>query len=145
MERKISWRIEATLDFDPRIGRGLLVLSLLLLSAGELASENVTMTTYYPAPSGVYTQMIVTNNAYLARDSGSVGIGTAHPAGTLDVEGSGNVLLNAGNVGIGTASPASTLDVEGKVRIVDGTQAAGLVLGSDASGNASWGAATYAP
>jgi hypothetical protein len=70
-------------------------------AASEAASENVTLTTYYPAPSGVYTQMIVTGNAYLGRDGGEVGIGTASPLATFDVEGSSNVLLNAGDVHIG--------------------------------------------
>jgi hypothetical protein len=43
-----------------------------------------------------------------------------------------------GNVGIGTASPTATLHVVGTTRIVDGNQAAGKFLTSDASGNASW-------
>ncbi|MEI6900095.1 MAG: hypothetical protein WCL00_09470, partial [Bacteroidota bacterium] len=44
----------------------------------------------------------------------------------------------SGNVGIGTSTPAAKLDVEGNVKIADGTQAAGKVLTSDASGNGSW-------
>jgi hypothetical protein len=43
-----------------------------------------------------------------------------------------------GNVGIGTNNPQAKLHVSGSVRIVDGTQADGKVLTSDASGNASW-------
>lgn len=73
---------------------GLAGLALCLM-ATELASESVTLTTYYPAPSGVYTQMITTGNTYLARDSGKVGVGTGaaaplayvtikHPAGGWD-------------------------------------------------------------
>lgn len=47
--------------------------------------------------------------------------------------------INAtGNVGIGTAAPANRLHVVGTVRIVDGTQANGRVLTSDANGVASW-------
>lgn len=46
-------------------------------------------------------------------------------------------------MGIGTATPAVLLDVEGGTnspafKLVDGTQAAGNVLTSDANGNASW-------
>ena len=52
------------------------------------------------------------------------------------------VLGNAANVGIGTSTPAAKLDVHGTsgttLKIVDGNQAAGKVLTSDASGNASW-------
>lgn len=43
-----------------------------------------------------------------------------------------------GNVGIGTSAPTAKLHVGGSVRIVDGTQGAGKILTSDASGNASW-------
>jgi len=47
-----------------------------------------------------------------------------------------------GKVGIGTNAPAATLDVRGAsgttLKVVDGNQAAGKVLTSDAAGNASW-------
>jgi len=47
-----------------------------------------------------------------------------------------------GKVGIGTTTPAATLDVHGAsgttLKVVDGNQAAGKVLTSDAAGNASW-------
>jgi hypothetical protein len=44
----------------------------------------------------------------------------------------------AGKTGIGVAAPTASLEVNGTVKITDGTQAAGKVLTSDASGNASW-------
>ena len=45
----------------------------------------------------------------------------------------------SGNVGIGiTGAPSAKLHVNGTVRIVEGNQAAGRVLTSDAVGNASW-------
>lgn len=49
----------------------------------------------------------------------------------------------AGNIGIGTTTPATRLEVNngttnGAVKIVDGTQAEGKVLTSDASGLATW-------
>jgi hypothetical protein len=54
----------------------------------------------------------------LVNDSGQVGIGTQTPAGMLDVEGSGGVILNAGNVGIGTAKPTTALDAHnGEIRV----------------------------
>ncbi len=44
----------------------------------------------------------------------------------------------SGGVGIGTTSPGAKLDVNGQVKITDGSQGAGRVLTSDASGLASW-------
>ena len=97
LKRRLSWHFDLTLDYDPRVGRGLLVIAMLLATAGDLASENVTLTTYYPAPSGVYTQMITTQNTYLARDGGSVGVGTASPASwaKLDVNTTNGKALRA--------------------------------------------------
>lgn len=88
MERRIS--LQVSLNFGPRALRSCLTGAMLLLAAGDLGSENVTLTTYYPAPSGVYTQMITTGKTILARDvsaSSFVGIGTAAPAYKLDVNG----------------------------------------------------------
>lgn len=43
-----------------------------------------------------------------------------------------------GNVGIGTSTPLAKLHVEGPLKLVDGTEANGYVLATDAAGNASW-------
>lgn len=74
---------------SPGLLRWGLAGGLLSFMAVELASENVTLTTYYPAPSGIYAKMITTNNTYLARDGGNVGIGTTNPLAKLEVSGSG--------------------------------------------------------
>jgi hypothetical protein len=79
--------VHLDLNVGPRGLRGLLAAAMLLAVAPDLASENVTLTTYYPAPSGVYTQMITTGNTFLARDSGNVGVGMAAPVYKLDVAG----------------------------------------------------------
>jgi hypothetical protein len=120
------------------------------VAAGELASESVSLTTYYPAPSGVYAQMITTQNTYLARDGGGVAIGGAVPpaAGTKLAVTGGNVVMGGNvviggnaavdrNVGIGTRSPSASLDVVGSLRFENGAQN-GFVLTSDADGNATW-------
>lgn len=49
--------------------------------------------------------------------------------------------LTDGKVGIGTTLPAASLDVNGTFKLTDGTEGAGKVLTSDATGNATWQAA----
>ncbi|MBK9980964.1 MAG: fibrobacter succinogenes major paralogous domain-containing protein [Chitinophagales bacterium] len=44
----------------------------------------------------------------------------------------------AQNVGIGTTAPSAKLDVNGTFKVADGTQGAGKILTSDATGLASW-------
>ncbi|MFP3591398.1 hypothetical protein [Chryseobacterium sp. SIMBA_038] len=89
-----------------------------------------------------------------------VGISTNNPSAALDIVSKGNTsatkalevnnssakelmtVLNNGNVGIGETAPSATLQITNTsstaVRIVDGTQGAGKVLTSDASGNTTW-------
>lgn len=125
------------LKFDNRLLRLGLVGAALLAMAPELASESVSLTTYYPAPSGVYTQMTVTGNTFLARDSGGVAIGTsANPAANVmlmvtDPTGATNT-----RVGIGTTGPGgwsngtlAMLDVQGPTTIGRaGTPETGLTV-----------------
>ena len=66
---------------------GLLAGMLVLAGVYAAVSETLTMTTYYPAPSGVYRKLVSTDQALLARDGGRVGIGTKTPMTTLDVSG----------------------------------------------------------
>lgn len=86
---------------------------LLLASAVEPGTESLTLSTTYPAPSGVYAKMITTGDTFLARDAG-------------------------GRVGVGNTHPLATLDIAGSFRMADGSQAAGKVLTSDDNGLAQW-------
>lgn len=43
-----------------------------------------------------------------------------------------------GKIGIGTGNPQAKLEIQGDIKIADGTQGAGKVLTSDATGKASW-------
>lgn len=86
-------RVRFDLSFGVRTARCLMAAAMVLSAVSEVASESVTLTTYYPAPSGVYAQMITTGNTYLARDGGAVGIQTTSPAAgyVLDANGSTHV------------------------------------------------------
>ncbi|MBI3505210.1 MAG: hypothetical protein HY059_10230 [Proteobacteria bacterium] len=65
---------------------------LLLGGAMRLASESMTLTTYYPSPAGIYKNLTSTHQTVLARDGGNVGIGTSAPGATLEVKGTMKVL-----------------------------------------------------
>jgi hypothetical protein len=62
---------------EPRWVLSVLTLLLSLVGFARLtAAEDLTLTTYYPAPRGVYRELRTTNNAFLARQAGGVAIGT---------------------------------------------------------------------
>ena len=115
-----------------------LIFPLSSFAQTEEEEETLTIATYYPAPYGIYNEMrakkMAVGDNYLS--------GSAYP---WDTGGgcAGNEICNAdlvveGNVGIGTASPDESLQVNGKIKMVDGNQAAGKVLTSDANGTGSW-------
>ena len=127
--------------------RGVFVVLLLSGLAGELSSESVTLTTFYPAPSGVYSQLVTAQMAYMARDSGYVEVGTLQAAPTA------KFTVNGGLVGIGTVDPAATpgcplgtcpalqiyetvggatidLKVNGRIQTGDATNPGGVCLNS---------------
>ena len=81
-------KITFDLTFTRRFMTAALAVAVMLCAVPELDSESVTLSTYYPAPSGVYTNMITTGNTFLARDGGNVGIGTVAPGAKLDIAGS---------------------------------------------------------
>jgi hypothetical protein len=68
-----------------RISYVLLMSFIYLTAIPKLANtENLVITTYYPAPYGGYVSLLTTNNTWLARDAGSVGVGTLNPRAQLD-------------------------------------------------------------
>jgi len=79
------------------------IIALMPLPAS--AQEQITITTYYPSPSGSYNELTTTGNTYLTTNSGSnVGIGTTGPADKLEVY-NGNLKINS-SVNGGTATPS---------------------------------------
>jgi hypothetical protein len=142
-QRTIRLNFDVSFVYGPRTWRAPLVAALLLCAVGDLNSESVTLSTYYPAPSGVYTNMITTGNTVLARDGGAatkVGIGTTNPGGKLAVSGSMSVgaayaaiappadgMIVSGRLGIGNAAPSEALDVAGNVSVAGGVGVVGNV------------------
>ncbi len=82
----------ADINIHIRVSKDMLrwgaVLFVMCAAVTDLSSESVTLTTYYPAPSGVYTNMITTGKTNLARDGDSVTIGVvAMPVEKLEIGG----------------------------------------------------------
>lgn len=96
------------LRLTPRFLVSGIAVALLLAFSGELNSESVNLTTYYPAPSGVYTQMLTTGKAFFAKNMNTgiaVGWGnTNFPSVPADPEGSSLKLSVAGTVAIGASN-----------------------------------------
>lgn len=129
MERTIRLNLDLSFVYGPRTWRVPLVAVMLLSAVGDLNSESVTLSTYYPAPSGVYTNMITTGNTYLARDGQTVMVGAGTALSKLGVNGSmsvgtyattaapANSLIVSGRIGAGVPAPTQALEVSGSLRI----------------------------
>lgn len=130
MERTIQLHLDLSLAYGPRTMRVPLIALMLFAGAGELSSESVTLATYYPAPSGVYTNMITTGNTFVARDGGVVTVGATTALSKMAVKGAlavgtyadtvaapANGLIVSGRLGVGTATPSQALEVAGSIRI----------------------------
>jgi len=103
----------------------ILAAGILFFVENNALAEDVTITTYYPAPYGVYGELVVdknlTNNSAtvtgLLVDIDESGINTGIVTG-LDVDVSGvtsatyyAATFQGGNVGIGTAGPGARLQI----------------------------------
>ncbi len=100
-------KITFDLTFSRRFITAVSAFAVMLCAVPELDSESVTLSTYYPAPSGVYTNMITTGNTFLARDTGNVGIGNSAPGAKLDVSGIARMqqMTTTGANALNTANP----------------------------------------
>ena len=108
-----------------------------------IRGEGVTGVNAWGSDYGVYATgggyaVVANGGNYGVVGTGIIGIYGKGTSTGHDFYGAGPKSYFAGNVGIGTTSPTAKLDISGKVKITDGTQGAGKVLTSDASGLASW-------
>jgi tetratricopeptide (TPR) repeat protein len=99
--------------------------------------DNTRAKSYGETAIGTY------NDTLIAVNSG----GFANDTNRIFTVGNGNsganrqtafVVQQNGNVGIGARKPSEKLEVNGNIKMVDGNQAVGKVLMSDANGKASW-------
>ncbi len=62
-----------------------LVVALLLGTMAYAVAEDLTVSTYYPSPRGVYDELRAMKNAFFATQTGRVGIGTTTPSAKLSL------------------------------------------------------------
>ncbi|MFH1726732.1 MAG: hypothetical protein ABII00_19155 [Elusimicrobiota bacterium] len=109
---------ERTITVQVEIGKrgfgAALVLLLLCLQPVELATEQLTLTTYYPAPFGNYVRLRTTRDSYLAYSGGSVGIRTVTPSSGYKLDVNGKAVIQ-GNVEVRQmASVANNVTAAGR-------------------------------
>lgn len=131
-------------------------------------AEDVTVSTYYPSPKGVYQQLSTTGNTTLATQGGAVTVGAVATPASLTVNGAfsatgaatmastlavtGATTLNGalnvtGTTTVGTLNAGTTsvgpltagATTVGSFRMTAGAPAAGKALVSDGAGNGTWG------
>ena len=111
-----------------------MVIGLLLSTTAYAIAEEMTLTTYYPSPHGVYRELRVGSGNALAPGA-AVEITNNGGALSLQVDTAFAVAGN-GNVGLGTINPGERLDVAGNGRI-SGTMNVGGTLA--VTGDATFG------
>lgn len=74
-------------------------LVVLLGLGAVLMAEDITLTTYYPAPYGKYNELETTGRTYFCTTSGNVGIGTTSPTQKLHVRGTGDTRMRVSGSG----------------------------------------------
>lgn len=98
--------------------RALMALALFFLCwhPKPLGSETLQLTTYYPAPYGGYVSILTTGRTLLARDTGTVGIGTNNPLATVKLDINGNT-RSVGQVQWGPNRATLTTDQGGSIEL----------------------------
>lgn len=108
-----------------RIILSLFAIAVVFVSSSFASdTDQITITTYYPAPAGSYNELRTYNNTYLATDGGRVGIGTVNPQRNLHIANdSGNTIVRIeGNQPMNEATmELGTLGSHGYVNMVNGS------------------------
>lgn len=110
-------------------------------SLGNIAGGNNNIALGYTAganlTTGSYNIVIGGNLIDLPSATGDYQLNIGNLIYGTNVDGTGST-LSTGNIGIGTAAPMDKLHVAGHIRMVDGSEADGKVMTSDANGTGSW-------
>ena len=115
--------------------RKIVHLGLLLAMPLLAAADDITLTTYYPSPRGIYKELRVTHNIYLATIAGNVGIGTLVPGARFVVTG------DATNPGNGCPSGYDWYD-ENQNTFLENGECKRTVLAARADGSVGIGTTT---
>ncbi|RYY67089.1 MAG: hypothetical protein EOO13_14995, partial [Chitinophagaceae bacterium] len=107
--------------------------AVLLLHNSAASGSNVKTGLYFKTGNS-YSGSVATIGTSATHRLGLFTFGGSSPSALLERV----TVLDNGRVGINNTEPTAQLDVQGTVKISNGTQGAGKVLTSDASGNASW-------
>ncbi len=111
-------------EFRLQLTRGqtavLLSAVFVALLIEPIATEDITMSTYYPAPAGAYNNMVTIGNTWLARDPQPGGAPSFVEIGSNSGIGSNTKMaVMGGNVGIGTTNPGQGKISSGSFPILD--------------------------
>ena len=108
---------------------GVLAATFIFFLIEPIATENITLSTYYPAPAGAYNNMVTIGDTWLARDN----IPGSKPLAPSFVEMGGNTAVSPGTklavmngkVGINVLNPSQMLEVNGNAQIDDNLEVNG--------------------
>ena len=125
------------------------IASMLLGVTAYAMAEELTLSTLYPSPRGVYRTLRV-GSATVSAPGGQLHVVSVDPVPPFRIEGAAGqpwvTVDTAGQLGLGTLTPTNMLHVTQTVRIEGGGPDTGKVLSSvDASGSAIWDDPKYAP
>ena len=101
-----------------------IILLLPALTSICRAEEQITITTYYPAPNGIYRELRADQMA----------VGSVYRAAAI----SDGILIVSGNIGVGTATPASKLHVQGGDIKIRSTANPAVRFQHDAADDTTW-------